>query len=100
MVYLIFVVTFGIILFSSVTNQIFSYRKLLTVHQLVQQRVESIEGFLYEISQKRENSNLPAQMIQECKEHIELSIRCSTKFHFAKSEFFRNLPPKLRTKLV
>ena len=47
--YLIFVTIAGIILFSSVTNEIFTYKKLLTVSELVNEKVDQQEEFLYEI---------------------------------------------------
>ena len=50
MIYLYIVTLSGIALFSSVTNQIFSYKKLLTVREIVKEKVTEIEEFLTEVS--------------------------------------------------
>lgn len=70
MIFLIFGTVIGILLFSSVTNEIFSYRKLLTVSELVKQHVTEVEIYLYEISSQRKGVNLPMKIIDESKEHM------------------------------
>lgn len=83
MIFLIFGIVIGILLFASVTNEIFSYRKLLTVQQLVEKHVTEVEIYLYEISSTRKGVNLPMAIINECKDHMELSILDATSYHFA-----------------
>lgn len=99
MTYLIFVTITGIILFGTVANQIFKYKTLLTVHEMVNVRVKEIEIYMYQISATLEE-NIPLQYIHQCKKHVELSIRNSTKFHFKENPFYQQLSPKLQTKLV
>jgi len=100
MTYLIVVTLSGIILFSSVTNEIFSYKKLQTVNKIVKERVHSIEAFLYEISSVVKNKNLSLQIIHLSKCHIEEAIKNSTRFYFESNRFYRELPPRLKHKLV
>ena len=100
MTYLIFVTISGIILFGSVANQIFTYRQVLTVNEMVNLRVKSVEVYLYEISAVVSGMNIPLDIIAHCKRHVELSIRNSTRFHFYENRFFKMLSPKLQTRLV
>ena len=88
MTYLIFVTISGIILFGSVANQIFTYQSLMTVNEMVNQRVKSLEVYLYEISAVISDLHMPLDLIAQCKRHVELSIRNSTKFHFKENLFF------------
>ena len=53
MLYLYFVTLFGIILFSSVTREIFTYEKLPTVEEMVQSNCKALEDYLNEISRVR-----------------------------------------------
>jgi len=52
MLYLYFVTLFGIILFSSVTREIFNYNQLMTVKQIVKRYVQEIEWFFYKLQKK------------------------------------------------
>ena len=47
MIWLYWVTILGITLFSTITSEIFSYRKLKTVKEIVSERANSIEMFLY-----------------------------------------------------
>lgn len=58
MAYLTFVTISGIINFSQVTNQIFTYRTLLTVHEMVNIHVSSVEVYLYDISASVKSKDL------------------------------------------
>ena len=50
MLYLYTVTLFGIILFSSVTKEIFTYKKLYTIEQLVKIRCKAMEEYLNSVS--------------------------------------------------
>ena len=58
MIYLYFVTLYGITLFSSVTNEIFSYKKLEKVNEIARKRATDIEVFLYAVSKRRKNESL------------------------------------------
>ena len=49
MSYMIFVIMFGILLFSSVTNEVLNYRQLKTITSLTQERVFDTKIFLSEL---------------------------------------------------
>ena len=53
MIYLIFVTITGTLLFSTVTNQIFSFKKLQTADEIVNKTLTSMEEYFYEISKQR-----------------------------------------------
>lgn len=71
MAYMTFLTASGILLFSSVTNEIFSYKTLLSVDQLVAQSTADMENFLNELESRQKNRNLPPEIIDQCKEYIE-----------------------------
>ena len=62
MVYLYVVTLAGITLFSIVTNQIFTYRKLLTAGELINNRVKDIEAFMYQVSLLRKDLSFTEEM--------------------------------------
>ena len=63
MLFLYCVMVLGITLFASVTNEIFSYKKLLTVHEIVKNRVKDIEIFMYEVKKLRKTEIFDKEMI-------------------------------------
>ena len=69
MLYLYFVTLWGIILFSSVTREIFNYNSLQTVQEIVKHKVYDMEIFLYELSARR-TKNLDLYVINECKSNM------------------------------
>ncbi len=50
MIYIAFVTLIGILLFSSVTNEIFNYKVIQTVGEIVKEKTCEMEVFLYDIS--------------------------------------------------
>jgi len=46
MLYLYFIMLLGTVLFSIVTNEIFSYRKLLTIKEMLRNRTADVDLFL------------------------------------------------------
>ena len=58
MLYLYMATLYGITLFSSVLNKIFSYKKLLTVKEIARKRASEIEIFLYDVSKRRKTKVL------------------------------------------
>ena len=58
MCYMIFVIGFGMNLFSLITNEIFSYKSMLTVNQIVAMKVKDMEIYLYKINGVRKNKSL------------------------------------------
>jgi len=95
MCYMMIVISGGIILFSSVTNEIFSFKRQPSVHEIVKQKSDEIEYFFLEISARVANRHLEDHIFRDGKRHVEQSVRQSTGLHFAKNEFFRELTPKL-----
>ena len=61
MIYLYFVSVCGIALFSTVTNEIFTYNKLVTVTGMIKKKTSEIEYFLWQVSKKVAGS-LPDDM--------------------------------------
>ena len=55
MIYLIVIMSLGIIMFSYIVNEILSYRRLETVQKMVKKSVYSIKIYLNEISEVIEN---------------------------------------------
>ena len=53
MSYLIVTITAGIILFSTVTQEIFSYKRLTSVSEILINESRNMELFMYEISNRR-----------------------------------------------
>ena len=70
MLYLYFVTLWGVILFSSVTREIFNYNSLQTVQEIVKHKVYDMEIFLYELSARRSTKFLGLYYINECKSNI------------------------------
>ena len=71
MTFLIFAQWAGIILFSSVTREIFAYKKLFTVKELVRQRLVDMESFFTIFYSKDAPRGLPQDLTRQLKEHIE-----------------------------
>ena len=70
MIYLYFVTLYGIALFSSVTSEIFSYKKLEKVNEIARKRATDIEVFLYAVSKRRKDASLTDAMFKRTKEYI------------------------------
>ena len=92
MAYLIFVTTSGIVLFSLVTNEIFNYRNLLTVDEIVKSKTAEIELYLNDVSKVINTKSLSQEMIDECTEHMGQSIKNSTFYYFKDNKFYQELP--------
>ena len=58
MSYMIFVIGFGMNIFSLITNEIFSYKSMMTVNQIVAEKVKDMEIYLYKINGVRKNKSL------------------------------------------
>lgn len=100
MIYMYFVTLFGIILFSSVTREIFNYHSLQNVEEIVKQKVQDMERFLYEVSARRDNLHLSLELISDCKNNMTQFVKSSTRFYFAKNNFYKELPQTLKKKIV
>ena len=95
MVYLYFVTMFGITLFSSVTNEIFSYKRVRPIQEIVNRRVKDIELFLYDVSRRLKDKSLEDEQFLEVKEYIREATANSTQFHYHANEYYQLLPPNL-----
>ena len=82
MLYLSLVTFLGILLFSSVTNEIFNYKQILTVGEIVKEKTRNMEVFMYDVSHRRKNKNMPRETIETCIDSMEHFIRSSTSFFF------------------
>ena len=100
MIYLYFVTILGITLFSSVTNEIFSYRKPLTVRDFVTRKKIETELFLYEVSRRRKDASLSDMYFTKANEYVIETMQHSTRVSFHKNEFYKDLPPSLQDRLV
>ena len=100
MIYLYFVTLGGITLFSSVSNEIFSYKKLRTAHEIIKIRVNEIDYFMYQVSKLRKDKSLTDEMFQRCKDFIAETTSRSTRVYFQENEFYQNLPAGLQLKLA
>ena len=69
MIYLIVVIVAGIILFSLVTEMIFSYRSMLTIEDIMNSVGKNMEIFMYDVSLGRKDKVLD-------KEYIDKAIEC------------------------
>ena len=90
----------GILLFSLVTQEIFSYKKLLTVNEMVSRRMTETEYYLTDVSNSIKHKRLAKEFINESKTHIKDSILSSTRFFFEENHFYQELPQNLKHKLV
>lgn len=66
MIYLFCVTLLGIILFSSVTNEIFNYRKLKTLKKLIHDRQSETEQYLWDISRVIKTKSIQLAEVNEC----------------------------------
>ena len=82
MLYLYFVTLFGIILFSSVTREIFTYQQLLTVEEMVKVNCKNLEDYLNDVSRVHSHKALDQDMIDECKEYLTRAVSGSTRRYF------------------
>lgn len=94
MVYLFFVTLLGIILFSTVTNEIFNYRELKTLKAIISERMSETEQYLWCISRVIKTKSMKPELIDECLFSIKQFYVSSTKYYF-ENEFYENLPPRL-----
>ena len=66
MIFLIFVTTAGVILFSSITNEIFNYQHMNELNKILRQESTKMEIFMYEISLRISWKVLDKNMISTC----------------------------------
>ena len=64
MCYLYFVTLVGLIIFSTVTNEIFNYERLKTVNEIVAETLYSMEEYLYNVSKLRKDKFLGTELIE------------------------------------
>ena len=88
MLYLLLVTMAGTLLFTTVTNQIFTYERLHTVDEIVNKTLTSMEEYLYEISKQRPEKFLGTDYIEICLNNMEAFIRSSTRCSFTENHFF------------
>lgn len=62
MVFLTFVIVAGILLFSSVTNEIFAYKEVDRIETITMVKKRKMEEFLYEVQSVKENVFFPAEI--------------------------------------
>ena len=70
MLYLALVIITGIILFALITNEIFSYRKMLTVQEIMREKSYEMEGFMYSVSSRKADQFLPTALIKNAVDGI------------------------------
>lgn len=63
MTYLYFVIITGLILFSLVTEMIFSYKSMLTLQDIMTSKAKGMEIFMYEVSLRRKDKVMPMDKI-------------------------------------
>ena len=100
MVYLIFVTVIGIVLFSIITNEIFTYQYPITVKQIVSQKHKDMELYMWTLSAVRKGKALETDMIDTCLKQMEEAILTSTRYYFSNNTFYDELPEKLKRRLV
>ena len=66
MAYLYFVTLFGLILFSSVLNEIFEYKSVDSVHHIVNKTCQDMEWYLYSVSRVVKTRSMTKEMVDEC----------------------------------
>lgn len=59
-----------------------------------------MEEYLYDVSKARKTKLLDIKIIEQCKELMNQNVHHSTRRYFEENEFFQELPPNLRTKLI
>ena len=85
MCYLMCIIFTGIFLFSTVKLEIFAYRHLRTLREIVKERVDDMEVYLYDISRSNDLQTLSFKMITEAKNHIKVSNYNSTRLAFSEN---------------
>lgn len=88
MIWLYWVTILGITLFSSITSEIFSYRKLKTVKEIVSERTNAIEKFLYEVSKANKEQNLENEIYETTIEFVREATKHSTIHYLGDNAYF------------
>ena len=92
MVYLYFVTLVGLILFSSVLNEIFNYKKMQTIDHIVTKTCFEMEQYLYAVSRVLKTVSLEKEMVDECLYNMESTIKHATRVYFDGNPFYEELP--------
>ena len=100
----------GIALFSTITAEVFSYRTEVKVADWIKREQDEVEDMLFATARifdeekphlKRiSNDSLPDAVFENSLMHIEDNIKYSTERAFKDIEFFEELPPRLKSRLI
>ena len=100
----------GIALFSTITAEVFSYRTEVNVADWIKREQDEVEDMLFATARifdeekphlKRiSNDSLPDAVFEDSLMHIEDNIKYSTERAFKDIEFFEELPPRLKSRLI
>ena len=88
MTYLIIVILAGLNLFSLITNEIFSYKTMKTVGEMMREKAQEMEIFMYDISLLRKDKVIEPHYIDMAVNGIKYQIRDSTYHHFEANQYF------------
>lgn len=100
MLFLTFVIIIGLILFSLVTNEIFSYKQMETLQSMLTKESRIMEVFMYDISLRRKDKYLEREKIDECINSLTNQVKDSTLMYFENNRFYQELPQNLKYGLV
>ena len=85
----------GLLAFSMISSNIFTYEEKMTVQKLVARKVQETTEFLNEMSLSRRGVFLLEWMYNDAQKSIENSLRLSTRIAFEDIHFFKNMSVQL-----
>ena len=100
MIFLSCAIVAGILLFSSVTSEIFAYKELEKIESIAMKKKRNMEEFLYEIQSIKENVFFPDDVHENAIDAIKDQTRFSTNIYFGENKYFQELSQALKYRVV
>lgn len=89
----------GILVFSLVSNQVMSTEKVVNVEELISDKVDDLEMWLFNVDRQCEEK-LPDDIYDSAIEFVKTSIRFSARELFHEYPYYKNLPPRLKAQVA
>ena len=90
----------GLLAFSLISNNVFSYESVASVTRQISERQESTKDFLNDLALSVKGKFLDEWIYNITLSSIATSFRLSTRYAFNENPFYKNLSPQLQKKLV
>lgn len=95
MVFVMILQFLGILIFSLVSNQVQQVEKVVNVQQLVNEKVDDLEMWLFGVDRAREQK-MSDDIYDSAIDFVKTSIRFSARELFHKYPYYKMLPPRLK----